>query len=427
MRINVVGLGYIGLPTAAMFARSGADVLGVDQSEHIVNTINNGDIHIEEPGLLDIIRDVVGEGRLKAALKPSEADVFIIAVPTPNAKDEHQSCDLKCVISAVHSIIPYLRKGNVVIVESTIAPRTTEDVIAPMIRQAGFELGQDVFLAHCPERVLPGQILNELVNNNRVVGGMTAACADKAADIYSMFVQGEIIKTEAKTAEMSKLMENTFRDVNIALANELAKICCKLKINVMDVIRMANKHPRVNIHTPGPGVGGHCLAVDPYFIYAAAPETAQIIKLARDINTSMPDFVVQNVEALLGYDKSARIAVFGVTYKPNVDDIRESPALKIVDKLSASGYQLRIHDPHVKSLDNVTFEEALKDADILLCLVGHHEFKLMKGSDIRKLMSKPVVFDVTGTLQQEDLDIINYGNLYSYVPENQQNKNRLEL
>ncbi len=422
MKINVIGLGYIGLPTAAIFAASGAEVVGVDQNESIVATINSGNIHIEEPGLHDVIKTVVDNKKLTASLTPCEADAFIIAVPTPNKDDEFLSCDLAYVLAAVHSVMPYLCRGNVVVIESTVAPRTTEDYIKPIIEQAGFEVGKDIYLAHCPERVLPGKILHELVNNNRVVGGITAECAQSAADLYRIFVHGEIIKTEAKTAELSKLMENTFRDVNIALANELAEICCSLNINVHEVIKIANKHPRVNIHSPGPGVGGHCLAVDPYFIYAAAPEKTRLIKLARDINSRMPDFVVANVEKLLRYDRSLPIAAMGVTYKPDVDDIRESPALKIVDKLKSLGYHIRIHDPHVANSQYCGYEEALKGAGMLLCLVGHNEFKSSVDRRIKSLMARPLVFDVTGTLQPNAIEVVNYGNLHEALTDGGEDK-----
>lgn len=250
-KICVIGLGYIGLPTSAMFAQSGCEVVGVDVSEKVVNTLNQGQIHIEEPGLQEVIKKQVEEGNFRASLIPEKADAFIVAVPTPNLDDEFRSCDLSYVIQGVEKIIPYLEKGNTVIVESTIAPKSTDDCIKPILEKAGFEIGKDIYLAHCPERVLPGQILYELRHNNRIVGGITKACTDHAAEVYATFVEGEIIKTEAKTAELSKCMENTFRDVNIALANELAKICDELDINCLDVIEMANKHPRVNLHQPG--------------------------------------------------------------------------------------------------------------------------------------------------------------------------------
>lgn len=417
MKINVIGLGYIGLPTAAMFAHNGASVLGIDINQKIVDTINQGKIHIEEPGLAELVAQVTGVGSLTASTIAKEADVHIISVPTPNNNDSLLSCDLTYVDSAVQSIIPLIKKGDVIIIESTIAPRVTDDSIAPLIEKTGFVIGEDIFLAHCPERVLPGKILDELVQNNRIVGGVTPQCAEKAAKIYSLFVKGEILITEAKTAEMSKLMENTFRDVNIALANELAKICNQLEINVLDVISMANKHPRVNIHSPGPGVGGHCLAVDPYFIYSKAPETAKIIKLARDTNASMPAYVVENVEKLIGHDKSKTIACLGVTYKPNVDDIRESPALKIINSLKELGYNVIVHDPHVTNPEYVTFDDVLTQADFVLCLVGHDEFK---ASDFSTLSEKTLIFDVSNSLNL--VHVVNYGNLHERLAERKPNR-----
>ena len=416
MKVCVIGLGYIGLPTSAMFAKSNVEVLGVDRSKHIVEVINSGNIHIEEPGLKEVIKEVVANRKLRAALTPEEADAFIIAVPTPNNEDEHKSCDLEHVLSATESIIPYLKKGNVIIIESTIAPRSTEDYVKPLIEKNGLVVGTDVFLAHCPERVLPGKILNEIVYNNRIVGGITEKCTEEAAKIYEVLVKGEIIKTEAKTAEMSKLMENTFRDVNIALANELAKVCNELDINVLDVISMANKHPRVNIHTPGPGVGGHCLAVDPYFIYAKTPKIAKLIKLSRDINTSMPEYVVNNVEKILKKDKSKKVAVFGVTYKADVDDIRESPAMEIIHMLIKSGYNIDIYDPHVENENFKSFDEALNGAELLLCLVDHSEFRTMDYLKLKKLMKNPLIFDTRGFLEDSDIVcVMNYGNMYKFL------------
>lgn len=249
-KICVIGLGYIGLPTSAVFAESGCEVVGVDISEKVVNMLNQGHIHIEEPGLGEVIKTQVEKGNFRASLTPEKADAFIVAVPTPNLDDEFRSCDLTYVIQGIKKIIPYLEKGNTVIVESTIAPKSMDDHVKPVLEEAGFAIGSDLYLAHCPERVLPGQILYELRHNNRIVGGITEECTEHAAEVYATFVEGEIIKTEAKTAELSKCMENTFRDVNIALANELAKICDELDINCLDVIQMANKHPRVNIHQP---------------------------------------------------------------------------------------------------------------------------------------------------------------------------------
>ncbi len=415
MKICVIGLGYIGLPTSAMFAKNNIDVIGVDINKKAVDTINEGKIHIEEPGLAEVVREVVLNGKLKAYLTPKAADAFIIAVPTPYNNDEFHSCDLTYVIQAVKDILPYVRKKNIVIVESTIGPRTMDDHIKPIFEEAGFTIGEDLFLSHCPERVLPGQILYELENNNRIIGGITPACTEKAAELYKVFVKGEIIKTEAKTAEMSKLMENTYRDVNIALANELAKICKRLEINVLDVIEMANKHPRVNIHRPGPGVGGHCIAIDPYFIYAAAPEEAKLIKQARDINSSMPEYVVDIVEQLLNKNKKAKIAAFGITYKGNVDDTRESPALEIINILQKKKYYVDIYDPHVTNETIKTYEEALKDANLLLVLTDHNEFKEMDFSKIEELMEEPIIFDTRGIIKNNpnfNVKVINYGTLY---------------
>lgn len=417
MKICVIGLGYIGLPTSAVFSQAGIEVVGVDKKLEIIDILNEGGIHIEEPGLEEVIKTSVAKGNFKAIPMPEEADVFIIAVPTPNLEDEFLSCDLTYVVDACTSIIPVLRKGNVIIVESTIAPRSTDDVIKPLFEQAGYKIGEDIYLAHCPERVLPGQILHELVYNNRIVGGITPACTEAAADVYAKVVKGEIIRTEAKTAELSKCMENTFRDVNIALANELAKICYEIDVNCLDVIEMANKHPRVNIHQPGPGVGGHCLAIDPYFIYAKAPEAAKIIKLARDTNRSMPEFVVEKLKALLCESENPKIAAFGVAYKGNVDDMRESPAFEIVSMLKEEGYQVEVFDPHIENSEFVNLEEAVSDADIIVILTDHNEYKTLDHKMIAKLMKRPVLFDTKNIIKPQigsGLEIINYGNLYMY-------------
>lgn len=255
MKITTIGLGYIGLPTSIMFAKHGVNVVGVDIKKEVIDSLNAGKIHIEEPGLQDALNEVIEKGTFKASLTPERSDAFIISVPTPNNDDAYKSCDLNYVLSGVRNVLPFVERGNVIIVESTIAPRSMDDFVKPLVEEAGYTVGKDIFLVHCPERVLPGQILHELIYNNRIVGGITPECTEAGAMVYSTFVKGDIIKTNAKTAEMSKLMENTFRDVNIALANELTKVCNELEINALDVIDMANKHPRVNLHTPGPGVG----------------------------------------------------------------------------------------------------------------------------------------------------------------------------
>lgn len=416
-KICVIGLGYIGLPTSAVFAESGCEVVGVDISEKVVNMLNQGHIHIEEPGLGEVIKTQVEKGNFRASLTPEKADAFIVAVPTPNLDDEFRSCDLTYVIQGIKKIIPYLEKGNTVIVESTIAPKSMDDHVKPVLEEAGFAIGSDLYLAHCPERVLPGQILYELRHNNRIVGGITEECTEHAAEVYATFVEGEIIKTEAKTAELSKCMENTFRDVNIALANELAKICDELDINCLDVIQMANKHPRVNIHQPGPGVGGHCLAIDPYFICAKTPETAKIIRLARDTNRSMPQYVVNKVKMLLGETKNPKVAAFGMTYKGNVDDIRESPAIEIIDLLKANEIDVAIYDPHVDRPECMELDAAVKDADLIVILTDHNEYKEMNHKHIAGLMRNARLFDTRNMIQEQQgsgLTVINYGNIYKY-------------
>ena len=390
MKICIMGQGYIGLPTAALFARNHCEVVGVDVNEQIVENLNKGIIHIEEPGISDIIKKAVDLKVYTASLTPQKADAFIITVPTPYVV-ENYSCDLSYVVSACQSIIPYLEKK-------------------PIFEDAGFTIGEDLYLAHCPERVLPGKIIEELIHNDRIIGGVTPECAKKASEVYGQFVEGNLMLTEAKTAELSKCMENTFRDVNIALANELAKICAEIGVNALDVIEMANKHPRVNLHSPGPGVGGHCLAIDPYFIYAKAPETAKIIKLARDTNNSMPEFVVDNVKKIIS---SGKIAVLGVSYKGNTGDDRESPAYEIIAGLKKD-YDIAIHDPHIDNPDFVSLDEATKDADLILILCDHNEFKDMDYDMIVKNMPKPVIFDTKNIIKEVpgEIKLFNYGNLY---------------
>lgn len=415
MKVCTIGLGYIGLPTSLMLAAHDIEVVGVDIKPELIDMLNEGRISYEEPGLTETLEEVVKTGKFKASLTPEEADAFIISVPTPNNNDLEKSCDLSFVISAVRSALRYVKKGNVIIVESTIAPRSTEDFIKPVLEETGLVVGKDIYLVHCPERVLPGRILHELIYNNRIVGGVTPACTEAGVRVYQTFVKGEIIMTNAKTAEMSKLIENTFRDVNIALANEMTKICNELEINSLEVIQMANKHPRVNLHTPGPGVGGHCLAVDPYFISAKAPETAQLIKLSRSINNSMPAYVVENVDKLMENSNGKVITIFGLTYKGNVNDIRESPAMEILDMLKSAGkYEVRAFDPHV-SYEFIMndLEEAVEGSDLVLILTDHDEFKVINWNQLSHMNTKQV-FDTKNVVQNlsPEFKYINFGNLY---------------
>lgn len=410
MKICIVGQGYIGLPTAALFTRSDCEVVGVDVNEEIINNLNKGKIHIEEPGIAEIIKNAIDNNRYHASLTPEKADAFIITVPTPYIA-ENYSCDLSYVIEACNEILPFIEKGNTVIVESTIAPMSTDDVIKPIFEKAGYTIGKDLYLAHCPERVLPGKIIEELIHNDRIIGGITPECSKKASEVYGQFVEGELMLTEAKTAELSKCMENTYRDVNIALANELAKICAEIGVNALDVIKMANKHPRVNLHSPGPGVGGHCLAIDPYFIYAKAPETAKIIKLARDTNNSMPQFVYENVCKII---PEGKISIFGVSYKGNTGDDRESPAYEIIVLLENKGYEIAIYEPHIERDNFVDFNEAIEGSNLILILADHNEFKEMDYESIKDKMETPIIFDTKNILEEvpKGIKLYNYGNLY---------------
>lgn len=398
--LSVIGLGYIGLPTAATFASRGLKVIGVDVNQTAVDTINNGCIHIIEPDLDIVVQSVVQTGNLRATTKPEPADAFIVAVPTP-FKDDKQP-DLRYIEAASKAIAPVLRKGNLVILESTSPVGATEQMAAWLAearpdltfpQQAGE--GADICVAHCPERVLPGKVLVELVNNDRVIGGMTPKCSQAAVSLYKLFVQGECVITNARTAEMCKLTENSFRDVNIAFANELSIICDKLDINVWELIKLANRHPRVNILQPGPGVGGHCIAVDPWFIVASAPDEAKLISTARQVNDHKPEWVIEKVRgAILTYlqshtDKTVKdvtVACFGLAFKADIDDLRESPAVEIARKIagSHSGLVLAV-EPNIMSLPLsvatelklVSIEEALSVAQVIVLLVDHKDFKKM--------------------------------------------------
>lgn len=417
MKLTTIGLGYIGLPTSIMFAKHGVDVLGVDIKQEAVDMLNGGQIHIEEPGLQDALEEVLETGKFRASTTAEEADAYIIAVPTPNKNDEYKSADISIVMAGVESIVPILKKGDTVIVESTIAPRTMDDHVAPYLEEQGFKIGEDIFLVHCPERVLPGQIMHELIYNNRIVGGMTPACVEAGKKVYGTFVKGEMIETNAKTAEMSKLMENTYRDVNIALANELAMICNRLDINVHEVIEMANKHPRVNLHTPGPGVGGHCLAVDPYFIIAEAPEQSPLIQLSRAINVSMPEYVVSITKDMLSKLNGNKVTVFGLTYKGDVDDIRESPAFDIYELLrKEEGLEVNTYDPHVK-MDFVEkdMKSAVTDSSLVLVLSDHSEFKILTDNDFETMKDK-VIFDTKNVVPNNfsEVQYYNYGNIQKF-------------
>ena len=401
--ISIIGLGYIGLPTAAVFASRKFNVIGVDVNQHAVDTINRGEIHIVEPDLDMVVKAAVTEGYLRATTKPEPADAFLIAVPTPfksGPTGDHEP-DLHFIEAAANSIAPVLKKGDLVILESTSPVGATEQMSA-WLAQARPDLtfpqshseASDVRVAHCPERVLPGHVLRELVQNDRVIGGMTAKCSAAAASLYKSFVLGECVITNARTAEMCKLTENSFRDVNIAFANELSMICDKLDINVWELIKLANRHPRVNILQPGPGVGGHCIAVDPWFIVSAAPAQARLIRAAREVNDSKPEWVIEKVKlAVANYlmahpaktVKDVTISCYGLSFKPNIDDLRESPALAITKQI-ADTYPGPVWavEPNISALpaslaDKATLVqigEAFEAANIHILLVDHKEFKV---------------------------------------------------
>ena len=399
-KICVLGLGYIGLPTASILATNGFRVVGVDVDPKIVDVINKGQIHINEPGLKTVVYAAVKSGNMLAKLLPEQADVFIIAVPTPINGDN--TADLTYVTHATESVLPFLRKGNLVILESTCPPRTTEDILVPILEKSGYKIGEEIFLAHCPERVLPGNILHEFVSNDRIIGGINAASADRAKEIYEKVVQGNLLLTDATSAEMAKLMENTFRDVNIALANEVCKIAYELKLDALEIIKLANLHPRVNLHQPGPGVGGHCLAVDPWFIVEKS-SNAKLIQLSREINNSMPHFVVGLVKKMLEQIPDPKVTVLGVTYKGNVDDIRESPATEIIRELRTENIELGIYDPYVKNyeFELSNLEDAFVASDLVLVLADHKEYKYLSAEELGRLMRSKRLFDARNCLNHE--------------------------
>lgn len=408
--ICVLGLGYIGLPTASTFASHGVKVCGVDVNPRILEILRRGEVHIHEPGLRERYQSAIASGNLTVSAHPSEADAFVIAVPTPFNEDhfgeyagqQYKLADMRAVASAAESIVPLIRKGNLVVLESTSPPRTTVDFVAPILKRSGLEPGRDFYLAYSPERVLPGKILQELIENDRVVGGVTPESAHAAARLYSIFVKGEIVETDATTAELVKLMENTYRDVNIAIANEFSRLADKFGVNVRQAISLANRHPRVRILSPGPGVGGHCISVDPWFLVEAAPELTPLISTARRVNDAQPHYVVDLVSRALGKLAGRKIAALGLAYKADVDDLRESPATEVVRLLQQQGASVQAWEPFKPDAElpmismAASLDAALSDAEALVLLVPHTEFVRLNPADIASKTQARIVVDTVG-------------------------------
>jgi len=398
--ICVLGLGYIGLPTASTFANSGLKVTGVDVNERIVAGLRQGELHIEEPGLRTLVQAALASGNLRIAAQPEPADAFLIAVPTPVRFDKR--ADLSAVVAAAESIVPHLRRANLVVLESTSPPRTTVDVIAPILERSGLRTGVDFHLAYSPERVLPGQILRELVENARVIGGFDRASAEAGRDLYAAFVRGEIVLTDATTAEMVKLMENTYRDVNIAAANEFARLADRFGVDVWEAIALANRHPRVEILRPGPGVGGHCISVDPWFLVESAPELTALIRQARLVNDAQPAFAATLIDRVLGGLRGRSIAALGLAYKPDVDDLRESPAIEVARLLANGGARVTTFEPFAPETvvpgcqSAASLEAALKDADAVVLLADHRAFIELDPARVAAMMPGRVAVDTRG-------------------------------
>ena len=402
-QICVVGLGYIGLPTAIMFANHGVRVHGVDVNERAVNMIANKQLHIEENGLQERLNRAIDEQLFTVSTEPIEADTYILAVPSPI--DENRKANFDYIRSAAESIVPYLKEGALVILESTVPPKTVEHVLLPVLEKSNLIIGEQLFVSHSPERVIPGKIFEELVANDRIVGGINEQSAQMTKELYEVFVKGQIHLTDATTAELVKVMENTYRDINIAFANELAKIGEALDVDIWEAIKFANFHPRVNIHTPGPGVGGHCIAVDPWFLVELVPEQSQLIHLARQTNDSMPKYVAEKISSLLKGKEKTNVAVLGLSFKGDVDDLRESPALKVIDELEALRFNVTSFDPHITeqkhATQKMTLQEAVEGAHLVVIVTDHTQFKSLDPAELKQWMAQPVLFDTKNMI---DLD-----------------------
>lgn len=414
MKICIIGIGYIGLPMACILCNKGFKVVGVDINEEYINSLKNNEFKSKEKHLTEMVRKSLERGNLSLKSNPEKADVFIICTPTP--LNQNNDSDLSYLINGINSIIPYLDKGNIIIIESTIPPKTTKNIIRPIIELAGLTIGIDIFLAYCPERIIPGNIIFELINNDRVIGGYTRQCGSIVGEFYKRFINGRVHITTSEIAEMVKLVENSYRDVNIALVNEIAMICNRLSINPSKVIALANKHPRVNLLDFGIGVGGDCLPVDPYFIIKKAPDLSQLMQVSRSINDSIPEYIVSKIEKVLEPINAPKIGIWGVTYKANSDDTRNSPAMKIVGLLKSKDYDISIYDPLVDGINcNKTKYESIVNADLLILLVNHDEFKEENYKLISSFMKTQIIFDPINIINKSrlpsDIRLYNLENI----------------
>lgn len=408
-KICILGMGYIGLPTASMLANNGYEVLGIDADNKIVEKLNSGKIHIDEPDLNELFLKAFKNGRIKISKEISKCDVYIIAVQTP--LNHQNKADLSYVVSASEMIKSFVEKDNLVILESTSPPGTTRNVVSEIIFNGkGLKAGDDYYLTFCPERVLPGKIVNELINNDRIIGGINEISALKAKEIYSSFVKGDIYLTNLETAEIVKLAENTFRDINIAYANELTLICSEYKVSVWDVIKLANMHPRVNILNPGPGVGGHCIPVDPWFLIEGIEKGSTLIEKSREINNSMPVIISKKIIEIVGKYENPKVTFFGISYKENVGDTRESPAITIYNELTRNKIKVAIFDPLVSTTKYKIsdLEESLSGSDLLLLFVGHKIFRDIKLENISVLMRNKNIFDTKNFYNKAEVSSLGF-------------------
>lgn len=402
MKVNVIGLGYIGLPTALMLATHGVDVVGTDYNKELVQTLNEGKTTFEEKGLDELFAKAL-KSNIKFTTEYQKEDIYIVSVPTPYEK-EGKKIDPKYVISAVETVLDVCNKGAIIVIESTISPGTIDKFIRPIIENKGLKIGEDIHLVHAPERIIPGNMIYELENNSRTIGADEKEIGEKIKNLYASFCRGDIVVTDIKTAEMTKVIENTFRDINIAFANELSRICRKENMDVYEVIKIANKHPRVNILQPGPGVGGHCISVDPWFLVGDYPDIVNVIRAAREVNDGQPQFVLERLRDILKENNItdlSKVGIYGLTYKENVDDTRESPTLQLLEKLNDEEKEnFKVFDPHIKRklTENQYFDfnEFLKDINVLLIMNSHNHIK----ENINKINDK-IIFDTKNIINSE--------------------------